>query len=201
MATVFEYFRNNVLDARNFFNNTDQRAPFHNNQFGGPVGGPIIKDRTFFFFDYEGQREAVGTVTLACVPDPAQIAADIEANGAPNSVTQPCSVLACPNIPGTYGTPSAPHSGEDLGCPNNLHANTSLVSPSLNGLSSLIAKIDHNFNANNILTGRYFFGDSVQAFPLALTGSGGQLPGFNTYTPTRVQLVSLSYVHTFGSTS
>ncbi len=39
----------------------------------------------------------------------------------------------------------------------------------------------------------------MQSFPLALTASGGQLPGFNTYTPTRVQLVSISYVHTFGS--
>ena len=63
----------------------------------------------------------------------------------------------------------------------------------------MIAKIDHNFNVNNIFTGRYFFGDSTQSFPLALTGSGGQLPGFNTVTPTRVQLVSLSYVHTFGT--
>jgi hypothetical protein len=63
----------------------------------------------------------------------------------------------------------------------------------------MIAKIDQNFNASNLLTGRYFFGDSVQSFPLALTASGGQLPGFNTFTPTRVQLVSLSYVHSFAA--
>jgi hypothetical protein len=105
-----------------------------------------------------------------------------------------------PNIPGTFGTPTAPHTGEDLGCPavNGVSANTSLITPSLNNLSSVIGKIDHNFNANNIVTGRYFFGDSTQSFPLALTGSGGQLPGFNTVTPTRVQLVSLSYVHMIG---
>ena len=63
----------------------------------------------------------------------------------------------------------------------------------------MIVKLDHSFNPANILTGRYFFGDSVQSFPLALTASGGQLPGFNTFTPTRVQLVSLSYTHTIGS--
>jgi hypothetical protein len=195
---LFEYFRNDALDARNFFNNTDQRAPFHNNQFGGAIGGPIVKDRTFFYFDYEGQREAVGTVTLACVPDPAQIAADITANGPANAVTQAMlGFWPAPNIPGTYGTPSLPGTGEDLGCPAG--ANASIITPSSNGLSSLIAKIDHNFNAKNILTGRYFFGDSTQAFPLALTGSGGQLPGFNTVTPTRVQLTSISYVHTFGT--
>ncbi len=54
-------------------------------------------------------------------------------------------------------------------------------------------KIDHNFNANNLLTGRYYFGDSDQSFPFAQL-AGGLLPGFNTITPTRVQLVSLSYV-------
>jgi len=74
---AFEYFRNNALDARNFFNTVDQpQAPFHNNQFGSSLGGPIVKDKTFFFVGYEGQRESVGVVTLDCVPDPAQVAAD-----------------------------------------------------------------------------------------------------------------------------
>src|SRR5579862_5573477 len=198
---VFEYFRNDALDARNYFNFANQpRAPFHNNQFGGALGGPIVKDKTFFFLDYEGQRESVGTVTLDCVPDPAQVNADIAANGPANPVT--AAILKfwpAPNIPGTFGNPSATAGvGEDIGCPAG--PNASLVTPSYNNLSSVIAKIDQNFNQSNIVTGRYFFGDSMQSFPLALTASGGELPGFNTITPTRVQLVSLSYVHTFGTT-
>jgi len=73
-GTAVEYFRNNALDARNYFNPVGQtQAPFHNNQFGGSIGGPIIRNRTFFFFNYEGQRESVGTVSQACVPDPAYI--------------------------------------------------------------------------------------------------------------------------------
>src|SRR6266568_1362719 len=111
-GTAAEYFRNDALDARNFFNLASQpKAPFHNNQYGASLGGPIVKDKTFFFLDYEGQQETVGVVTLGCVPDPAQIAADIAANGAPNPII--ASLLArnpwpAPNRPGTFGTPSAP---------------------------------------------------------------------------------------------
>jgi hypothetical protein len=195
-GTAAEYFRNDALDARNYFNTVGQpKAPFHNNQYGGSLGGPIIKNKTFFYADYEGQQEPVGVVTLACVPDPAQIAAY---GGATNPVT--ASLLArnpwpAPNIPGTFGGTLV--GSEGSGCPNG--PNSSVVSPSFNRLTSFIAKIDQEFNPSNRLTGRYFFGDSVQSFPLALTASGGQLPGFNTYTPTRVQLVSISYVHTIGS--
>ena len=195
-GTAVEYFRNDALDARNYFNSAGQpKAPFHNNQYGASLGGPIIKDKTFFYVDYEGQQEPVGVVTLSCVPDPAQIAAD---GGATNPVIG--ALLArnpwpAPNIPGTFGGSLV--GSENGGCP--VGPNSSVISPSFNRLTSMIAKIDHSFNTNNVLTGRYFFGDSVQSFPLELTASGGQLPGFNTYTPTRVQLVSLSYVHTIGS--
>src|SRR5450432_302419 len=72
---LFEYFRNDALDARNYFDPTSApKAPFHNNQFGGSIGGPIVKDKTFFYLDYEGQRENVGVVSLACVPTLEQIA-------------------------------------------------------------------------------------------------------------------------------
>jgi hypothetical protein len=64
---VYEYLRNSALDAKNYF---DQGAVplFHRNQFGGALGGPIIKDRTFFFVDYEGLRENNNVTTLATVP-------------------------------------------------------------------------------------------------------------------------------------
>src|SRR5271170_330221 len=137
-GTAAEYFRNDALDSRNYFNLASQpKALFHNNQYGASLGGPIVKDKTFFYADYEGQQEKVGVVTLGCVPDPAQIAAD---GGASNPVI--ANLLGRnpwpkPNIPGTYGTPSAPGTGEDLGCPNG--PNTSVVSPSFNELTSFIA--------------------------------------------------------------
>jgi outer membrane receptor protein involved in Fe transport len=194
-GSAAEYFRNSALDARNYFNpvknangTPNPKAPFHNNQFGGSLGGPIIRDKTFFFLDYEGQQEPVGVVTLATVPT----------GSAPDGSLSP-SDSSNPVIAALLARHPWPAPNLVRG-PQLFTAGTaSVVSPSFNRLSSMIAKIDHRFNASNFVTGRYFFGDSVQSFPLALTATGGQLPGFNTATPTRVQLVSLSYVHTIGA--
>src|SRR5205814_7623995 len=126
---------------------------------------------------------------------------------------EPVGVVTVANVPNTGSGPNGQLAPSDASnpviaqllalhpwpAPNLPTGQASVVSPSFNDLTSFIAKLDQNFNASNMLTGRYFFGDSVQSFPLALTASGGQLPGFNTYTPTRVQLVSLSYTHTIGS--
>ena len=72
---LLEYFRTGKLGARNYFNFApDPKSPFNNNQFGGSFGGPIVKDKTFFYADYEGQRENGGQAGVTCVPDPAVIA-------------------------------------------------------------------------------------------------------------------------------
>jgi hypothetical protein len=60
-GTAFDYFRNNFLDARNFFNTKpDPQAQFRYNDFGGNVGGPLKKDKSFFFVNYEGSRQSIG---------------------------------------------------------------------------------------------------------------------------------------------
>jgi Carboxypeptidase regulatory-like domain len=66
-GNLFEFFRNTHLDARNYF--SPERAAFHQNQYGGTVGGPIRKDKIFFFGDYQGQRQVQGIETgLVSVP-------------------------------------------------------------------------------------------------------------------------------------
>ncbi len=197
----FEYFRNDALDARNYFDSAGApKAPFHNNQFGGSLGGPIVKDKTFFFVDYEGQRESVGVVSLACVPTQAliqQATANVTASGGTVSPVGAALINFWPHNAGNY-IPGAV--SMDAGCfqGTGFAPDYTAIAPSFNNLSSVIAKIDHSFNANNNISGRYFFGDSTQQFPLALNATGGQLPGYDTVTPTRVQLVSLSYVKVFS---
>jgi len=184
-GSLIEYFRNSALDARNYFDPVSTpKAPFHNNQFGGSLGGPIVKDKTFFYLNYEGQRERVGVVTQANVPTGSAPDGSLAPGDAANPVIQ--QLIARHPWPAPNLT-SGPF-------------NASVISPSYNRVDSIIAKIDETINSHNLLTGRYFFGDSSQAFPLALTASGGQLPGFNTFTPTRVQLVSLSHVWTLSGT-
>lgn len=68
-GTAYEFLRNQALDARNYFAPTDQPTPkYQRNQFGFSFGGPLIKDRTFFFGDYEGLRSREGITRLANVP-------------------------------------------------------------------------------------------------------------------------------------
>src|SRR2546426_706959 len=67
-GAVFEYLRNNKLDARNFFSSTEGAPPFKRNQFGGSLGGPIVRDKVFIFGTYEGFRERLNDDTTTIVP-------------------------------------------------------------------------------------------------------------------------------------
>src|SRR5262249_45039555 len=119
-----EYFRNSALDARNYFNPAGQpKAKFHNNQYGASLGGPIIKDKTFFYGDYEGQREPVGVVTIASVPTGTAADGSLDPSDASNPVIA--------NLLARHPWPA----------PNFSAGTASVISPSYNNISSLIAKI------------------------------------------------------------
>jgi hypothetical protein len=68
-GSLYEFLRNNVLDARDFFNNTNKKPPFRRNQFGGALGGPIKKDRLFFFVNLEYLRQSETSSSFTTVPD------------------------------------------------------------------------------------------------------------------------------------
>ena len=65
----FEFFRNQSLNARNYFQRANPVKPdYRRNQFGGTLGGPLVRDRTFFFADYQGQRQAIARTVISTVP-------------------------------------------------------------------------------------------------------------------------------------
>ena len=79
-GTAFEFLRNSVLDAKDFFElPTDKKAPFRQNQFGFTFGGPVVHDKLFFFTDYQGTRVGSSTVVESKVPTAAEIGGDFSA--------------------------------------------------------------------------------------------------------------------------
>ena len=181
-GSIYEYFRDDALGNRNHFNSAPApKNEFRNNQFGGSAGGALKKDKMFFFAAYEGQRENGGLPGPARVPTALEIDGAIAANGG----------TVNPVIRGLLDRQPwpAPNQAPDANG-NNLQATTLFN----NRVDSALAKIDQHFGASDLLTVRYFFGDSDQSFPLGLLG-GGFLPGYNTETPTTVHLLSGSFTH------
>ncbi|HLY97799.1 MAG TPA: carboxypeptidase regulatory-like domain-containing protein [Candidatus Angelobacter sp.] len=179
-GSAYEYFRNNALDARNFFNPVgNPQNAFHNNQFGFSLGGPLVKNKTFWFASYEGDREAVGIPTVATVPSQAQLNQAIADNG---GVVNPVIANLLARNPWSL--------------PANGSGSLITSDRASNRADSVIAKIDHHIGESDLLTARYFYSNSDQSFPLALVG-GGILPGFNTVTPTNLNIASVSYTHVF----
>ena len=77
-GTGYEYLRNTVLNANTFFANRNKsgKQAWHQNQFGGNIGGPIFKDKAFFFGDYQGYRQTNGQLVLVTVPTLAELTGD-----------------------------------------------------------------------------------------------------------------------------
>jgi Carboxypeptidase regulatory-like domain/TonB-dependent Receptor Plug Domain len=198
-GSLYEYNRNSALDSRNYFNVTSKpdgspnpKTPFNNNNFGGSLGGPIKKDRIFFFGAYEGQRETVGSDFDLFVPTLADIAtakAEALSYAASNSltiVTAPLDKILS-YLPTTtdQANHTLPYTVSDTNNNNNF-----------------IVKADVNVTPNNTFTARYAFGQSQQAFPLGSPSNAGgsRIATFEQISPTRVQVLSASWLATFSST-
>jgi hypothetical protein len=175
-GSAFEYFRNDALSARNYFNTADQpKNSFSNHQFGGMVDGPILRDKTFFTLAYEGQRENGGLPEQGLVPTWDDISA---AGGITNQVID--------NLMESKPWGTLPQS----------NGSETFTMPFLNNSDNVIAKVDQHlklFSPGDLLTGRYFYSHGMQSFPLGMLFTGAGAPGSNTSTPTHVNIVSLSY--------
>lgn len=203
-GSVFEYFRNESLNARNYFNTVpNPKDDFSNHQFGVAVGGPLRRDRTFWYFTYEGQREKLGVTSVNDVPTVADFDTALQRIAA--TIVQPftpCTgdIFACVTSNASLVNPVIlnlfNHCNSTGGCSGDTDvwpANAVSSAPAKNDADSFIFKLDHSFTPGHNISGRYFRGDSDQSFPLGLAG-GNNLPNTNTDSPIRAQLVSVSYI-------
>ncbi len=178
-GSAFEYFRDAAMTARNYFNTTAQpKNSFTNHQFGGSASGPILRDKSFWFLAYEGQRESGGLPQQGSVPTQAGITAATPAGGI-NPVIQ--------SLLNSKPWGALPASGD---------GSETFTTPFLNNSDNVIVKADqhlHLFSAGDLLTGRYYYSHGMQSFPLGMLYTGSSAPGYNTITPTHVNIVSLSY--------
>jgi hypothetical protein len=147
---VYEFLRNSALDARNFFD--VQKPPFRRNQFGASAGGPIRRDKTFFFGDYEGFRETLGSSTVDLVPS-ANARNGILSTG--NVTVDPAVVPYLALWPQPNG-PLLP--GGDVG-------RFSISAPQKSREDYLIGKIDHTFSASDNLAGTYLYDNGNVSSP------------------------------------
>jgi hypothetical protein len=165
-GSVYEYHRNRVLDATNFFANRDglEKPPFIRNQFGFSVGGPIVENQTFFFFNYEGFRERKSTPKTLLLPDlntrqgllptgpggALELVADSTVPGAaPVSAILPYFALW--PVPG----PSAVPLGDGI-----TREGTTVPFPIDEDYFQV--RVDHNFSDSDSLYGRFTYQDSDQ---------------------------------------
>jgi hypothetical protein len=206
-GTAFEFLRNSALDARNFFDQLSggpRLPPLQRNNFGGSFGGPIKKNKTFFYAVFEGLRQNLGqSIVDRVIPancydpttkkilfpiNPCAITTDsagVPAPPNPNGVVNPAIVAWAnaypyPNLPSN--TPGNPD--DRFGLP----ASQSVQKTSVNYGQ---IRVDQNFSASDTLFGRYTVDDGIQKTPLN--------PGISTQFGGRNQFVTLSENHIFSA--
>jgi hypothetical protein len=184
-GTAFGFFRNGAMDARNYFNTVpNPKTPRTLEQYGGSLGGAIVKDKAFFFGAYEGQRYNVGNsfggvTSPSMVPMPAAGNCLFLATGdCRNSIPDVIADLRAGGItisPASLQVSGCALSGSTVTCngkgfPTNSNPSINIINgfPNVVHVDNGIGKVDYHFNERNSVSGMYFFGNNsgtVEDFP------------------------------------
>ncbi len=195
-GALFEYFRNRKLDAKNFFDLPDCRPGavpgtcaeiprFQRDQFGGTFGGPIRRNRTFFFAAYEGLRLRQATTRESTVPSQAQRAAVLAA--VPPAFRNPAGMAALDLYPAANVGPDLVNSTRFLASP---------VIRSAQNQGSL--KLDHQLSSHDLLSAHYAIFDEGRYNPFDVGFSVSDLPGFGDNVAYRGHNLGVNWTHSFG---
>lgn len=170
-GSLYEYLRNQVVDARDYFNPPPAPQPSYRlNQFGASLGGPVVHDKLFYFMDYEGVRQGSGNILVAVVPTAAARAAAVP------PIQQALDMLPLPNGSIT----SDPRFGNyTIGVTNPLTENTGVI------------KMDYQISPSDHFSGRYNVNQNqTNTYFGVATGQVQSAPGL-------MQLAMLDETHTF----
>jgi len=165
---VYEFFRNSALDARNEFDSPGTIAPLRRNQFGASLGGPIVKDRTFLFGNYEGLRWFNSTNAASVVPSPdARNGYLCSGTGCTSHTTVAVSPAVAPYLP-LFPLPNSPAlpAGSAAGPTGNSDTGTFLFGDPFNTVENYFAiRGDHKISGNDQLSGTYFYDNGSYTAP------------------------------------
>ncbi len=207
-GNVFEFFRNEHLNATNYFQSSNAVKPdYRRNQYGGMIGGPLVKDRTFFFVDYQGQRQSIGRTVTSNVPTLAERAGVFRQSIYDPSTTVGNTRQQFPDntIPRSAMDPVAVSLLERYPLPTNSATaiNYSRTANEIDNQDQGDLRLDHRFAAGRDQAfGRltYFrsYAEPVTAFP---DGSGAIPAGSVAVGPqhTSTWAFASNYQHTFSS--
>ncbi len=210
-GSVFEFLRNDRLDANDWFNDKfgRKKPPFRQNQFGGAYGGPIKRDRTFFFMDYQGWRVRQAQTYLSNVPTPAMREGNF--SELTRVIYDPLSQTPFPGnaIPSARFDKAAksivdqlyplPNVAGQLSAATGQTINNFLYNPSqTRNDDQFDVKVDHNISASNRAFARYSFQRTERFLPATLPdGDAGFTFGAGTGL-VRAQNLALNDTHTFS---
>jgi hypothetical protein len=205
-GVAYEYIRNAAVDARNFFlSPSSATPPFKRNQFGATIGGPIVKNKTFFFAGYEGFRLRQDINSLTTVPVPAFLNGNF--SSLKTTIYQPGTKTPFPGniIPANQIDPA----GKALLSyyPNPTSPTVAGAAPSNNYLFSEIRKermdegslrIDQTFSEKDTLRMTANFFDDPAFEPSNTLCGARLLPGFGCYSNQKSQLYGITETHVFS---